>query len=210
MPYDPGRRPSASAGPRRTLLPALASLVAALALSACAGTREPFSGDGVPVLPTGQHRHEVHFDPIRLDQPGEYRFVFGNLPTGKLHTLLSIDRPSPDLASELDQAGVSVRMSLTGATGDQRPPRLFVRSGQLEGQWTKTHESWADAPLEYVGMWFPARRHEIFILRIDVRQERPLNREIVAVPMVRGGPAHFEPVPAEAALESSQVSPSAE
>lgn len=162
-----------------------------LCLAGCATkSREGVQGDGAVVAPTGAHAFEVQFDPISISEPGEYVFRFENAPPIDMHTLLNVESPGPDIADQLDKAGVSVRMELVGTASSADLGSYHLRDGLLEGEWLRTTQSYNAEPLEYVGMWFKPRRHEFFEMRLHVRvlhPERFRGLSIAAVPSVRGG-----------------------
>lgn len=163
-------------------------VVGLLVLTGCqATTREQVETDGVVTAPTGNNAFELQFQPIPLNKPGTYELTFENAPAGDSHALLVVDAAGPEVAEQIDKAGVGVKFTLVGRTGSLAPESRQFREGFLEGGWPKSTESWNAAPLEYIAAWFKASRGERFTMRIEVSLARELPGEVFATPLVRGG-----------------------
>lgn len=206
---------SSSRSLRRAGLLLACSAALATILAGCANDSSEFlsfAGGGVETEPSGVHSYEVAFDGLWLSRPGRYVYAFDNLPDFNLHSLIDVQDLDPETRDVIDRAGVKVKMTLKSKRIGDKAERLIVRDGLLEGEWAKTNESWSSTPLEYVGAYFAPVRHEQFTMIIEVSQASAPERDIWAVPKVRGGqplPQQarvFIPAPANASAQSvSQI-----
>lgn len=164
------------------------SALALVGLLAGCTTYHPdsYAGDGTMiVMPSGPGRYDLELRSIDLARPGRYEFQLSGLPSDSLLAVLAMDEPSERALRELDARGSRVTMTLRELNRDL----VSAKSGLLLGDWGTTPESWNGQPVEFQGMNFRARRHDFYILEIEVAVDRadPSAPRVPATPRVRGG-----------------------
>lgn len=161
-----------------------ALLIVGASLGGCAGG----NGNAPPAVAndgSDSATFDTALDRISLGEPGTYGFRIENLPQTSLTALLAVEPSDEETRVALDHAGVRVRMTIRGERAAGEPVQLIVRDGRLEGEWSKTFESWAGRPLEYIAATFKPRRHDVYTVIVQVTPGAPLGREVYAVPHVR-------------------------
>ena len=143
----------------------LALISLACALGGCAANK--CAGDS-PGAMNSDGEFFVTFDKVSLSKPGKYSYRIENLPSSNL--LAFLDVQSADFATReaIDRAGVRVNMTIRSERFSSEPVQLIVRDGRLEGDWTKTPESWNDASLEYIASTFRPKRHQVYTITLEV------------------------------------------
>lgn len=165
----------------------------AATLGGCAGSGAPnYRGDGeLTTLPPGARaawRHELELPPIDLMAPGVREYSLVGLPRENLVAVLTLDQPGEGALRAIEAANTRVRMTVINlGTGD-----ASVKEGRLLGDYGPTPESWAGEPMEFEGIWFRARRHDRFLLRVEVMTDgagagQSAPGVLTATPRVRGG-----------------------
>jgi hypothetical protein len=176
---------------RGAVVTTLAAAHLALSLAGCSGYHpDQYAGDGTmivmaPGMGTGVNRYELELTPIDLNRTASHEFQLSGLPSDNLTALLCLDEPGATSFRDLDARGVHVTMTLR----ELNRGYASAKAGALASEWGTTPESWNGQPIEFQGVHFRARRHDFYVLNIDVRVDRPgqPGERIMATPRVRGG-----------------------